>query len=323
MPNLSKTKETLHKEKELFSLMKKITKVKADIERLKTRRQDFINDILTMRQQFAQSSLQNAILKTLALCKEIQCLWQQIKNDPKVSRRIKKEFTFLGEDFLSKTLSFLHLDEHGNEVLHEKNPPQEDPLKMILTESSTSFFNAKEQKEIRKIFLKIANRLHPDKTTDESKKTIFHELMQRANDAYKQNDISALLEIEEKIANADKDVFISDNTSETASLIDKKLQEKQTELELLTAQKENLATQLKELKNSPLGNSLKEFKWSAKMGLMEELDELAQVLCQNTEILEDIKFIFKQILVCKKLTREIADLVAEITRKQLKYSFNF
>ncbi len=60
-----------------------------------------------------------------------------------------------------------------------------------------------EQKEIRKIFVRLAARFHPDKAQSEKEAENLHELMQQINQAYQRGDIAELLQLEKKYANVD------------------------------------------------------------------------------------------------------------------------
>jgi hypothetical protein len=56
---------------------------------------------------------------------------------------------------------------------------------------------------VREVFRKLASALHPDRETDEEQRTIKTALMQRANQAYANNDLLTLLELQLQIEQVD------------------------------------------------------------------------------------------------------------------------
>ncbi len=55
-----------------------------------------------------------------------------------------------------------------------------------------------EQKKIRQLFLRLADRFHPDKVTDETEKAFRTEIMKEINMAYQNADLATLLAIEKQ-----------------------------------------------------------------------------------------------------------------------------
>lgn len=306
MANIVKSKETLDK-----TLLKELKKVKADLKQLKNRLQDFLNDILVQQQYVVQFDFQKNIENILNLKKDADTLWANVRNDKKVEKTLKKQLAFLYEDFFQNTflrplLDYLtehNTNNYSKSFLHDE---EKNPLETLLKNTTATLYES-EQKEIRKIFLKIANRLHPDKTTDENEKTVFHKFMQKANEAYRQNDVLTLLEIEEKITYGNLT-----SASENLPFFEQTLQKKQLELNLLTLQKERMVLQLKELEKSPLGRSLRQLKKLTKKGLLSEVESTAKMLHETSDILENIKNIFELVYTNKKTTPEINDALARL-----------
>lgn len=120
--------------------------------------------------------------------------------------------------------------------------------------------SSRPSRDIRKLFLKLADRFHPDKVSDEKTRERYTEIMKEINIAYKSGDFARLLEIEQQSAKGDNHVDSSQNDQERAC------QQLELELKLLTEQYEQLKAQLRQSKNTPAGEIVKQYRQAKRAG---------------------------------------------------------
>lgn len=115
-------------------------------------------------------------------------------------------------------------------------------------------------REVRKLFLKLADRFHPDKVTDEKIREHYTEIMKEINVAYKSGDLARLLEIEAQSAGGEHRVGSSQNDQE------RECQQIETEIQLLSVQYERLKAQVREVRNTPQGEIVKQYRKAKRAG---------------------------------------------------------
>lgn len=134
---------------------------------------------------------------------------------------------------------------------------------------------------MRKLFLKLADRFHPDKIADPQKHQHYTEIMKEVNIAYKSGDFARLLEIEKR---SDEELEIE--TSENDR--DRQCKQLEQEIRILEQQYEQLKDQVRQARNTPQGMMVKEYRKAQREGtdLVEEsLEEFEAEL----ESLEDLR----------------------------------
>ncbi|NES71937.1 MAG: J domain-containing protein, partial [Okeania sp. SIO2D1] len=149
-------------------------------------------------------------------------------------------------------------------------------------------------KDIRKLFLKLAAKFHPDKADDDHAKEHHTEIMKEINVAYKNGDFARLMEIERHIQTGNTDNISAENGPERAC------QQLEKEIAVLNQQLEQLKEELREVKTTPEGEMVKLYRKTEREG--ENFVDLALEEA-NTEVtmLEDIRD-FVQSFRDKKIT---------------------
>jgi hypothetical protein len=193
-----------------------------------------------------------------------------------------------------------------------------DPIEEILKDSMPKV-DENEQKNIRKLFSKIANQLHPDKAKDKAQEEYLHQLMQKANEAYKRNDIATLLEMEEKfIKSSGLEDITPENNNALLSILDDKILLKKQELEMLLSQKERLKTQIDNINNSPIGQSAKQIMKQRKKvsdeELKNEMEGIKEEFADLQEIAGIIKYLMEEVMIHKYLTEEMIEKLEEYNK---------
>ena len=150
-----------------------------------------------------------------------------------------------------------------------------------------------ERANIRKLFIKLANRFHPDKAENEPERLVFHHIMQSINMAYEANDLSELLVIQDRYqAYQTVDDSATYDIMPLVDVLDSNLLKIQHEIDLLDSQLKRLQKELKNVKQSDLGLLLKEDKKGhdtsgdlsqTSLYMSEMLTEMQKVLAQWLE----------------------------------------
>ena len=131
-------------------------------------------------------------------------------------------------------------------------------------------------KDLRKVFLKLADKFHPDKATDHETRIIYTEIMKEINVAYKSGDLARLLEIE-RDKNQEIIKFYKNDREKECERLGK-------EIELLSQQYEQIKAELREVKNTPQGNMVKQYRKAERNG-----EDLIKTLLQGAEF--KVKFL--------------------------------
>jgi hypothetical protein len=129
----------------------------------------------------------------------------------------------------------------------------------------SDFFNqfvpkpdAKQTQDIRKVFLRLATRFHPDKARTPEEQERLHKLMQRINEAYSKGDIAALLEMENQYMALE--AVPDENEAGLADFLQKQIDALTKEMDLLHNQLERITTQLTNINRSEVGKLHKRSK---------------------------------------------------------------
>lgn len=184
--------------------------------------------------------------------------------------------------------------EEGAEF-NEQEP--EEGFADYFADESQSASRSSESKHIRQTFLRLAAVFHPDKVTDTETQKHYNEIMKEVNRAYNEGDIARLLEIEKQHNLGDLVAIETESLSE----IEKRCQQRETENQLLKTQYENLKQELRSIRNSPEGATVKEFRACKRQGLdpiKEMLSEIEEQVAEITEIRDFVKdFRYKKITI--------------------------
>jgi hypothetical protein len=138
-----------------------------------------------------------------------------------------------------------------------------------------------EQKKIRQLFLRLADRFHPDKVTDETEKAFRTEIMKEINMAYQNADLATLLAIEKQ---QELEMLIDRDSSDDLTRHCAKVE---SENNFLKNQLEEVKRKLKLTKKSEQGEITATFQKISKYGGDPIADALMEVEVQ-VEVMEEI-----------------------------------
>ncbi len=137
--------------------------------------------------------------------------------------------------------------------------------------------NEQEKQNIRKIFINLATRFHPDKAVNSIEADRFHSIMQRINLAYKRLDIGELLEIETSYGS--RDILLSQPDERgILDFLEEDIERLKHEIHLLKQQLVRVKKEICDINKSELGAMLKDLSKHSKKGfnpigeMTEQLD---------------------------------------------------
>ena len=306
---ITKSSLLIQKEKELKELQKKKDKITKNINLTKTKIGEWQTNIDKATKEMMNGMARMADLSKLG--NEIKGLLKDLKKKVKLSKKDKNE---LDQVFDSATLDeitedidegFANTPFGSAEGFANGRFDNEDQFtdefnrqrKQAMFEPFAVKPNNEEQRAIRKIFVALAGRFHPDKAENEAESKLFHDLMQSINNAYQRGDMAELLDIKTRFAayqtsdagTAAYDIAILD-------VLDEQILRYRNEIGLLDSQMVRLKAELKNLKDSELGSLVKQNKRSPNFGdgatsdledgtmyMFEMLEETKKILIQWLE----------------------------------------
>jgi hypothetical protein len=146
----------------------------------------------------------------------------------------------------------------------------------------------KEKQEIRKLYIKLANRFHPDKVLDAETQTQNAEIMKKLNKAYQEGNYQQLLILEKQFAQSS--VVTQKALLELKEEIDEtKLSDLDTQIEKLKQQIEKAKIKKKNLEKSEDGKFVKEIDRNLK----KELPKFWQIELEFKDIFAELEYLVK------------------------------
>jgi chaperonin cofactor prefoldin len=142
-----------------------------------------------------------------------------------------------------------------------------------------------EQKKIRQIFLRLAEVFHPDKVGDRVDRDYHTEVMKEINQAYQAGDLAKLLAIEKQHQMGE----IIDRNSEDD--LTRRCVRIEQENQFLTSQFTNLKQEIRDVKNTPQGSIVGEYKKLTKIGMDPIGEMVAETEAQIETITEIHQFV--------------------------------
>jgi hypothetical protein len=227
---------------------------------------DLFNEILTKRKFGKQSK------------RQIEEIYQTLQVIGLISQRIEDEENDEGEEFDE-------LFEFEEEEMNEFNQEARNYYQQYQEENQENFEPArtkKDSKNIRHIFLKLAEKFHPDKVSDSQTQARHTEIMKELNRAYQEGDLATLLEIEKN--HRVEEILFGNNEDEQT----KKCNRLEKDNIILKEQYEHLKLELKLAKNTPEGEMVKDYRKAKKQGI-DMIAEMIKVLEKELKELVKIR----------------------------------
>ena len=263
MSKIVKSSLVQEKEQYLKSLETKKKKVLTNLKKNTTSLESMRTGIIDLQQNVA-GRMMRGLTQMRQLKEELKNAVKVFKKSKKVPKQEKRELheilKYFGGEFQDMIEEMLPPPmKEINEEDYIKNHINTDNFDRQRAQDFFSQFAEEvaetDQKEIRKTYVKLANRFHPDKAKSTPEQDQFHLLMQQINSAYERGDLATLLEIQSKYENATT-LLEAGLTEEHAIIdfLDIEIQRIERELALLESQLTRIKGEIKNLKRSELGD---------------------------------------------------------------------
>jgi hypothetical protein len=343
MSEISKSQETLDKEKRIQELRKQIKKRNSTLKSLKTRYRNTELEIQeTERRMYTEGSrrmeeyhrkregikqkLEEAIANT-ELPKKLREQLHDVKDVLFVEDSGLGQSEFGAEESPEEEEAFPFGDDDVGASWGEHagfggdpfggGPFAGGPFRAGFQEGESAPFSGEEaepggpntldKREIRKIYLRLSVKFHPDKAEDEATAKRYHDLMVQINQAYKQFDAHRLLEIERQHSGL-PDVLASDQPVSVA-VLDEEIERLELELQSIEQQIDRTSMELKELRSSDSGQLLSQQKRRQKEG-GDLIDNMVVRMENEIEEIQEIEAYIEKSIRRKKLHPELQHVIS-------------
>ncbi|MDY7012941.1 MAG: J domain-containing protein [Cyanobacteriota bacterium] len=216
--------------------------------------------------------------------KKIEAIYANLQSSGIVSpqRRARNDNDELDELFESEEEDdfFSFRDENAR----QKREQQKREFRDVETPSAP---RTEESRKIRQTFLRLAEIFHPDRVTDSETQKHHTEIMKEINKAYKEGDLARLIELEQK--HEVGETIDTQNEDE----VTRRCKRLEQQNELLKRQYENLKEELRQVKRTPEGEMVSDYRKKTKQGIdpiaemLEEVEEQVQVISEVRDFVRD------------------------------------
>ena len=293
--NIAKSPEMIAKEAKIEALKKQLKKRKSVLKSLKTRlknTQKSIEDI----QRDIQSKMFSKMMELDDIRMEVGRLAEKLKSNKHFSKKDREALDemareFLGEDIFGEGFSdFREQRQQMEDGEFEFEFGDEERAKMHdMFQEFQVKPSEKEQRDIRKVFLKLSKTFHPDLARTEKEKEQYHVLMQEINAAYKSNDIQTLLEMEQMYLIEDLNYTTK---AVSIDMLQQEIERLERDVAFINSQVERTSNEVKNLRKSDMGTMLTQMDKAEREGegfsaMEAELQEAIDMMKQMREGLKD------------------------------------
>lgn len=291
---IAKSPEVLLKEAKIKELQALLKKRQTTLKSLKTRLKNMQTDISEISRR-TQTEVYDRMVKMDTLRKEVANLAKQLKKVKGMSEEDKEQLQIMAEELMAEDLFG-----EGEEAFHKYREERENPkfdfdenyrakMKDVFEEFRVKPAE-KEQKDIRKVFIKLSNKFHPDRAKSEKEEKTFHSMMLQINEAYQSGDIQVLLELERLCFSEDLD--LNEVKELTVDVLQKEIDRLEKEVEFIDSQVNRTSDEIGNLRSSDLGSMLSGVKKAERHGggmdaMTEGFDEAIVMLERLKEGFED------------------------------------
>jgi len=293
---IAKSPEVQEKEEQIKNIYKQIKKERTTLKSLKTKLENTKKKISDIQREIFNSQ-QNVFDKLDNLYKETKELLLHCR---KFNNLSDEDLELL--DAFAKVINegeLLYDDEQEKQEEYFNSEDFEEEHKRRVSEIFSQFKvepPAEEKKQIRKIYLKLSKRFHPDKAQTENDRKSYHSVMQQIIEAYESNAIDKLLEYEQSYQN-EGDIDLTDRAI-TVDLLLLKINKLERDLNFIKQQTIRTSEEIKTIRHSEMGHMLSDFKKMEKGGF-----SLEQFKEEQEQILVPVEMLLDALKVCKKEKR--------------------
>jgi len=267
---ISKSPEMLQKEARIKELHQQIKKERTTLKRLQTRLKNTKQEITDIQREISSAFFRN-MEKMTAIQAEIVELLKACKKFKNIGFEDEEQL-----EMLISEMEYIEEEEEEEESFDffqankdkQDTPEFEEQQRAKMRDMFQEFQmkpTEEEQKNIRKMFIKLSTNFHPDKAKNDKERQDYHSLMQQINEAYQAGDIDKLLEIE-KIYLSQKVVDFT-NKAVTVDMLTQEMERLERDLNFIKNQVKRTSSEIKSLRQSDMGNMLTEVNRAEKYGM--------------------------------------------------------
>ncbi len=290
---IAKSPEMLRKEAEIKDLRAQLKKRQTTLKSLKTRLKNTQSDIEEIQRKVHTGMLHKAEAVD-ALRMEIAELARQLKKVKGMSRMDKEQLQMMADEISSDEMFGPAYQEY--KAYKEKQQSADfdfDEYERARIHDVFQQFQVKpeekEQRDIRKVFLKLSQKFHPDLAKGEKETADFHSLMQQINEAYQANDIQTLLELESLYLAEELDFTTK---AVTVDVLQQEIDRLNRDLNFIDHQIGRTSEEIKNLRQSQLGVMLTATNRMEREGegfdtMTAYFDQMIQMFTQLRDGLKD------------------------------------
>jgi dimeric dUTPase (all-alpha-NTP-PPase superfamily) len=288
---ITKSPEMLAREAKVRELQGVLKKRKSVLKSLKTRLGNTQKEIEDTQRNL-QTLLFDKMSKMEALRVEIAGLATKMKANKQFSKADKKALNEIASEFLDSSIFGEGFDDFQEKKrrMEEGDFDFDEDFRAKFNDVFEEFKvkpQEEELRDIRKVFIKLSRKFHPDLADNDVQAQEFHGIMQQINEAYKNNDIQTLLEMEQLYLMEEFDLM---SNSLTVDVLQQEIERLGRDVDFINNQVDRTSTEIKQLRDSKMGEMLSSVKKADKEG--EGLDAMEAEMQQGIELLEQIKFGF-------------------------------
>jgi hypothetical protein len=317
MAQIDKSSEMRAQEAQIKALEEAIKKKRTTVKSLRTRLTNLETEIRRVNEKLSNLAY-SVVERTFRLQEEMKSLMDQLLK----KRWLKRRKDLAEEVKLSRAQmdASSHIDELDDMLEEMRQDPkgwQEKRAQQQAGEEGTqdraAFFaqfkqepSKEEQRDIRQLYLRLSRKLHPDKATNEAEAQQFHNLMQQVSAAYEAHDVEALLALEERYLDDDREAWEELPGEQQLSARAQKIARLERELSFLTQQGDRLSAQIKALRQSEAGQQLTHVQREERYG--RGLDHSQVEAEMAFEAMEKQKEVLEAALKADRVTPELEAL---------------
>ena len=293
--DISKSPEMLQKEAAIKKLQQQLKSRKSTLKGLKTRLTNSKSEIEEVQYK-SSTRIMSAMERMEELKQEIAALAKKVlklKGLSKGDKMALEEMTdileqdddMFGEEYKAYQQKKAEHLENGFSFEEDEKAKMRDLFEGLQVKP-----DEQEQKDIRKIFVKLSNKFHPDRARTEKEAKEFHEMQQKLNSAYQNGDIQTLLEMERLLLTEEIDL-LSDPKAYTVDVLQQAIERLEKELSFIENQILRVRQEIKNLKNSDLGDMLTGLRKAKREGysIDDSIEEMEQGIKMFTEMRDALK----------------------------------
>ena len=292
---VAKSAKVLEKEALIKDLQSRLKKKKTALKGLKTRLKNTQYSITEIQRAGSgqimskMTQMEQLRLELVDLVKKMLKMKGLSRSDKAVLKDMEQKLAdenLFGADFQTYRAKMKDKDnvDFENQFGEEERAKMRDIFQTFAVKP-----NKEEQKNIRKVFINLSQKFHPDKASTKADEVEYHEMMQKINEAYQAGDIQTLLELER--------LFLSDNLDLTKvqalsiDVLQKEIDRLERDLQFIENQINRNSQELKNLRSSDLGKMLSDMKKAEKEG--QGMDTALGQLDESIDKLQTTKATFE------------------------------